>query len=118
MMTGLRNPRDTRGHAIDLDAVAGLLERIVRAWHPVGIWLFGSRARGGGGPASDWDLLIVVPDEVPGVDDPLTGWRLRRDSGVRCDLILARTSDFQEDRNTPNTLVFEAAHDGVLIYER
>ncbi len=60
----------------------------------------------------------MVSDDVPGIDDPLTGWRLRRDSGVRCDLILIAASDFQEDRNTPNTLAFEATHGGALIYER
>ncbi len=84
----------------------------------MGIWLFGSRAHGEGRSESDWDLLAVVPDDLEGVDDPLTAWRLRGDSTVPCDLILIRAADFREDQDTPNTLAFEAAHRGIPISER
>ena len=118
MIPGLQSPKDALGREIDLGAIAGLLDRIVRTWHPRGIWLFGSRARGIAHAGSDWDLLIVVPDDTTDIDDPLAGWRLQKDSGVRSDLALCRSADFQDDRNTPNTLAYEAAHDGLLIYER
>jgi predicted nucleotidyltransferase len=103
---------------IDLGAIEGLLDRIVRAWHPLQIWLFGSRARGEAREHSDWDLLAVVPDDTEGVDDPLSAWRIRKDSGVRADVLLCRATDFVEDRNTPNTMAFEVGHHGTLIYER
>ena len=118
MMPGLRPPKDTHGREIDLAAIADLLDRVVHRWHPLGIWLFGSRARGEVHAASDWDLLAIVPDNATDVDDPLAGWLLKKDLGVRSDLLLCRASEFEEDRNTPNTIAFEAAHDGVLIYER
>lgn len=46
-----------------------LLRRIrdhVERWmpRPVAVWLFGSAARGEGGPRSDIDLLVVRPDAV------------------------------------------------------
>ncbi len=88
-------------------------------WAPEQIWLFGSRARGDAGPESDWDLLVVVPDGLSdSALDPVVAWRLQRESGVSADLVLCRASDFREDRTTPNTLAFEAAHRGVLLYER
>ncbi len=118
MVLGLQSPKDASGREIDLGAVSGLLDRILRTWRPRGIWLFGSRARGNAGPMSDWDLLVVVPDDEADVDDPLAAWRLQKESGVSSDLVLCRAADFSEDRNTPNTLAFEAAHGGVLIYER
>ena len=118
MVEGLRGAKDARGRDIDLGAIGGLLDRIVRAWHPPGIWLFGSRARGYGQPWSDWDLLVVVPDDASDVDDPLVGWRLQKESGVRSDVVLCRAADFHDARDTPNTIAYEAAHDGVLIYER
>jgi predicted nucleotidyltransferase len=117
-VVGLRRSKDASGNDIDLGSISGLLDRIVHAWHPQGIWLFGSRARGGAGSASDWDFLIVVPDDEAGVDDPLAGWRLQKEAGVSSDLVLCRAGDFLEDRNTPNTLAFEATHGGILIYER
>ena len=34
------------------------------------------------------------------------------------DIILCPLAEFIEDRDTPNTLAYEAAHHGVTIYER
>jgi len=114
----VHRPKDAQGRDIDLDGVANLIDRVVRKWNPLGIWLFGSRARGDASHTSDWDLLIVAPDGAPDLDDPLSGWRVRKEAGVRSDVILCGATDFQEARETPNTLAFEAAHNGVLIYER
>lgn len=118
MVLGLPSPKDAAGRDIDLCAVSGLLDRVVRTWRPRGIWLFGSRARGSANQTSDWDFLIVVPDDEAATDDPVAAWRLQKESGVSSDLVLCRAADFLEDRNTPNTIAFEAAHGGVLIYER
>ena len=110
---------DLRGREIELTPVRTLLERIVERWKPRQIWLFGSRARGDSQPSSDWDLLVVVPDEVEDVDlDPLIGWRLQNEAHIQADVIPCRASDFLEDRETRNTLAFEVATAGVLIYER
>jgi uncharacterized protein len=48
----------------------GILEEIVRrlvaAFHPDYIYLYGSRARGEAGPDSDYDLMLVVPSsQIP-----------------------------------------------------
>jgi len=42
-----------------------LLRRLVQAYEPERVYLFGSRARGEGGPDSDYDLLLVVADDAP-----------------------------------------------------
>jgi predicted nucleotidyltransferase len=109
---------DRRGGPLKLIEAAPLLARIVEAWHPYQIWLFGSRARGEANEESDWDLLVVVPDEVSDEEiDPLVVWRLKRESGVRADVIMCRLQEFLEDYRTVNTLEYEAATRGVLIYE-
>jgi predicted nucleotidyltransferase len=82
------------------------------------IWLFGSRARGVATGESDWDLLVVVPDDVADVDDPMAAWRLMKHSGVRSDLVPCRATEFEDARETPNTLAYEASHHGILIYGR
>ena len=41
-----------------------LVQRIVEEVHPLRIILFGSAARGGMGPNSDIDLLVVMPEGV------------------------------------------------------
>src|SRR5689334_10820661 len=42
-----------------------IVERLVRAYNPESVYLFGSKARGDHGPDSDYDLLLVVPDNAP-----------------------------------------------------
>jgi predicted nucleotidyltransferase len=110
---------DGRLPHIDLTPLRVLIDRVVARWRPEQIWLFGSRARGDAHASSDWDLLVVVPDDIDDAElDPLVGWRLQKDSGVRADVFPCRSSDFREDRTTPNTLAYDAAVDGLLIYER
>jgi predicted nucleotidyltransferase len=41
-----------------------ILRRVVETYQPVRVYLFGSRARGTAGPESDYDLLVVVPDDA------------------------------------------------------
>ncbi len=96
-----------------------LLDRMVATWRPERIWLFGSRARGEAQGWSDWDLFAVVPDDVP--DDkvgPLASWRLRKESRARADVLPCHASDFRKNRDTPNTMAYEVARGGVLVYER
>ncbi len=45
--------------------LAEIVRRLVIVYHPERIYLFGSTARGDGGPDSDYDLMVVVPDEAP-----------------------------------------------------
>jgi predicted nucleotidyltransferase len=97
---------------------APLLVRIVEAWHPYQIWLFGSRARGEANEESDWDLLVVVPDEVSDEEiDPLAVWNVRRESRVRADVIACQKRDCLDSLDTTNTLSYEASKRGVLIYQ-
>jgi predicted nucleotidyltransferase len=45
--------------------LAEAVRRLVAAYHPERIYLFGSTARGDRTPDSDYDLLVIVPDEAP-----------------------------------------------------
>ncbi len=110
--------RDVRGEPLDVLPIRNLLARVLEDFQPLQIRLFGSRARGEGSPASDWDLFVIVPDDLPALDDVFAGYRLRRETRTRADVILCSISDFLEDRDTPNTLAFDAAHHGVTLYER
>lgn len=49
----------------DVRALAGIVERLAEAYEPDRIYLFGSKARGDYGPDSDFDLLVIVPDNAP-----------------------------------------------------
>jgi uncharacterized protein len=110
--------RDQRGQALDIRPIDRLLARIMEEFRAIEIRLFGSRARGESSTSSDWDLFVVVPDDLEAADDLFAGYRLRRETRTRADIVLCPVSEFQEDRDTPNTLAYEAAHHGIVIYER
>lgn len=42
-----------------------VVSRLVEAFKPERIYLFGSQARGDAGPDSDYDIMVVVPDDSP-----------------------------------------------------
>lgn len=45
--------------------LAEIVRRLVEAYQPDRIFLFGSKARQDASPDSDYDLLLVVADEAP-----------------------------------------------------
>ena len=49
----------------DVGSLTRIVERLIDAYQPQRIYLFGSVARGEAGPDSDYDLLVVVPDDAP-----------------------------------------------------
>lgn len=59
-------------------ALGEIIRRLVGAYQPERIYLFGSPARGESGPDSDYDLLVVVPDDAPPE---------RRDAGCAYDAL-------------------------------
>jgi predicted nucleotidyltransferase len=49
----------------DDPALREIVQRLADAYHPLQIYLFGSKARGTEGPDSDYDLLVVMRDDAP-----------------------------------------------------
>lgn len=93
--------------------MAPLVTAIRDRMHPRAIWLFGSRARGEAGPESDWDLLVSLPDDAdPDLLDPLAGWTLQRETGIRATVLTTRSSDLATIWGQPNTIGFTLAREG------
>ena len=99
--------------------LACLIDRIEAAYKPIGIYLYGSRARGEAGPDSDWDLKVVVPDTAPEeLLSPMFGWSVQEGSGVYADVSCARVSEFEADMSVPNSAAREVMRDGFRIETR
>jgi uncharacterized protein len=120
----LAEQRTTATNAIgrfrDEDAALGFIrDRLLLSLKPEAIWLFGSRARGEQRVDSDFDVLVVLPDELllktqdyRYVLEPVLG------SGLPCDVVPCSASDFAAARDAVGTLAYEAYHHGRCLYQR
>lgn len=96
-----------------------LLDRLVPALNPIEVYLFGSRARGTAREDSDYDLLFVLPDDVPNQSIRLQDvTALYRDILVDADIIPCHQSAFQQRQNMVGTMSYEAKHEGRVVYAR
>lgn len=94
-----------------------IVKRLIEAYHPEQIYLFGSRARGDDGPDSDYDLMVIVPD------DALPERRLSRlaydrlwGTGTAADVIVWTRSRFNARRHIAAALPAIVLREGRLIY--
>jgi predicted nucleotidyltransferase len=100
------------------DAVlAEVVRRLVGAYRPERVYLFGSVARGDAGPDSDYDLLVVVPD-----DAPLERRRSRlahevlRGTGTAADVLVCTRSYFEQRRLLKASLPGTVLREGVALH--
>jgi uncharacterized protein len=96
-----------------------LVAHVVAMMRPLEVWLFGSRAQQRARPTSDYDLLVVMPDDTPEAElDPVRAWRLGWEVGVTSDIIPCTRSEFDEERDELDSLPRAAVTHGVRLYER
>jgi predicted nucleotidyltransferase len=106
----------TSGNASILPEV---LRRVVDAYRPVGVYLFGSEARGDAGEDSDIDLAVIVPDDAPperasprAAAEAL--WGLDRGA----DVVVSRESEFTARCSVVTSLPWTIRREGRLLYGR
>ena len=93
-------------------ALAEVVRRLVEAYRPLRVYLFGSVARGDAGPDSDYDILLVVPDDAPPERrDSHLAYEVVWGAGTAADVLVC-TSEYFESRlplkaSLPATVVRE-----------
>jgi excisionase family DNA binding protein len=99
------------------EVLAEIVRRLVAAYEPERIYLFGSAARGDAGPDSDYDLLLVVPhDASPERSDPRRAYEALWGVGVAKDVLVWRRSDFDERLSVVTSLPATVLREGVLLH--
>jgi hypothetical protein len=80
------------------------------------VWVFGSRARGDHRPDSDWDLFVLVPDDLPENDfNPMVSWQIGHDAGLVADVIADCETFTRDSFDTTNTLAYNLPREGVRV---
>jgi hypothetical protein len=97
--------------------LAEIVRRLVEAYHPERIYLFGSAARGDAGPDSDYDLMVVVPDDSPReMLDPGTGYCAIGAIGVSKDVVVSTRHNFDKQLHLKASFPSTIVREGKLLY--
>jgi len=91
--------------------------RLVKACDPDRIYLFGSAARGDARPDSDYDFLMVVPDETAGKELDRCAYDAIRDLRLLKDLLIYTRTYFAERLPLVASLPATVIREGVLLYD-
>ena len=93
-----------------------LISRIVEITHPLRIVMFGSAARGGIGPDSDVDLLVIMPE---GTQRRATAQKLYTEIsgiGIPFDVLVATPSDILKHKDNIGLVYRSALREGREVY--
>ena len=97
-------------------AVAEAATRLAEVTNAEAVVLFGSRARGDNRPDSDWDVCVIVPDDVePGRFTPITLWPIVSDLSVPIQIVPITRTAFDVKSEDINSLSNDIQRDGVVL---
>ncbi len=97
--------------------LAEIVNRLVDAYEPERIYLFGSEARGDAGPDSDFDLLVVVPNEAPPERKrSRLAYERLWGTGVAADVLVWTKESFDSRLHLRASLPSTVLREGKLLY--
>jgi len=98
-------------------ALAEIVRRLVAAYEPERIYLFGSRARGEPDLDSDYDLMVVVPSQAPAERRrSRTAYEALRGTGTAADILVWTREAFDSRLHLRASLPYTIVTEGRLLY--
>jgi len=103
--------------AADSPVLKGIIQRLVSAYQPERIYLFGSVARGDAGFDSDYDLMVIVPDDAPPERRrSRLAYEVLRGTGSAADVLVCTHSYFERRRSLKASLPGTVLREGKLLH--
>ena len=97
--------------------LAEIICRLVKAYEPLSIFLFGSLARGEAGPDSDYDLLIVVADDSAAEQKrSKLAYQVLIGTAAAADVLVCTESYFEARRHLRASLPGTILREGMLLH--
>ncbi len=109
----------TASSALNGPHLVEIIRRLQEAYQPQRIYLFGSAARGETDTDSDFDLMIIVPDDAP-VErhNSRLAYEVLRGTGVAADVLVATHSYFENRRFLKASLPGIILREGRLLFDK
>ncbi len=97
--------------------LADIVQRLAVVYHPERIYLFGSTARGQAGPNSDYDLMVIVPDDSPPERrSSRLAYQALRGTASSADVLVWTRQAFEERLHLRASLPSIIIREGELLY--
>ena len=97
--------------------LAEVVRRLVEAYRPERIYLFGSVARGDAGPHSDYDILVIVPDDAqPERRRSRVAYEALWGTGIAADVLVWTAGRFNSRTHLAASLPATVIREGRLLH--
>jgi len=97
--------------------LAEVVRRLVAAYEPLWIYLFGSVARGEPGPDRDYDLMVIVSDGAPpDRRRSRLAYEALRGTGIAADVLVSTRSRFERRARVVASLPATVLREGKLVH--
>ena len=98
-------------------ALAEIVRRLIDAFQPERVYLFGSMARGDADADSDYDLMLVVPNDAsPERRDSDLAYRVLRGTGIAADVLVWTQHQFDRRTHVVASLPATILREGRLLH--
>ena len=110
------NDKDT-AKSLEDKTLAEIVRRLIDAYRPERIYLFGSRARSDFGGDSDYDLMVVVSESAPlERRRSRLAYEVLRGTGIAADVLVWTRDAFDHRLHLRASLPFTVISEGRLLY--
>jgi predicted nucleotidyltransferase len=97
--------------------LAEIVRRLVGAFEPERVYLFGSKARGDPDPDSDYDVMVIVPDDAPPERRrSRRAYEVLRGTGTAADVLVWTKRRFEDRLHVVCSLPATVEREGRLLY--
>jgi uncharacterized protein len=94
-----------------------VVDRLINAYQPDRIYLFGSIARGDADEDSDYDLMVLVPDDAtPERCGSRLAYQALRGTGIAADVLVSTRGSFERRAHVVASLPATILREGKLLH--
>jgi hypothetical protein len=119
LMRGMRKNKNQNcvNNDINDPVLAEIVRRLVKAYKPKQIYLFGSKARGDDNPDSDYDLMVIIPDDTPPERRrSKLAYEQMWGTGVSADVLVWTEENFRKRLVLKASLPSTIQQEGIILY--